>query len=170
MNKSAQQAASDEAEKADAEQLNKVIKRFGGRHLIFRTKSGGWWMTPRPYVLVSSFRGPVWMFYGAGQIWITHKKLRDIGGWMARVPRIANKKILQIVDSLDSDIAKFTGFCNEHGIEGTLVIDRQAIEFHWTFGDQLQQEKLKNDNAAPLDDQFKALCDRYREAKNKFND
>ena len=168
MNTSTQQI---EAEKADLEgkgALNRIIKRFGGRHLIFRTKTGGWWMIPRPYVLVSSFRGPMWVFYGAGQIWLTHKKLREFGGWLARIPRLANKKVLGIVEALDADITTFVDYCNDHGIEGTIVIETRCIEFHWTFGDELPKEEEKNTHASPLDEQFSQLCDRFLIVKNEL--
>ena len=77
------------ADPDDAQVLNRVIKRFGGRHLIFRTQLGdSWRVLPKPYALVSTFRGPVWFFYGIGQVWVTHKKYREFDGWMARVPRM----------------------------------------------------------------------------------
>ena len=151
-----------------AGQVNKIIKRFGGRHLIFRTKTGGWWILPKPYILISSFRGPVWVFYGAGQIWVTHKKLREISGWMVRAPRFENKTVTQIVDKLEPEIAEFINFCNEHGIEGTLVIERRVIEFHWTFGDELDLEKHKKEQADTLESKFQSLCDDYVAVKSEL--
>lgn len=167
MTDTAQQTGSENTDKSNLSRLNRIIKRFGGRHLIFRTKTGGWWFTPTPYVLISSFRGPVWVFYGAGQVWLTHKKLREVGGWMARVPRFASTKVVNIVDNLESDLAAFTHFCNEHGIEGTIVVETKVIEFHWTFGDELDHEKHKKENAKALDAHFQALCDRYLEVTSE---
>jgi hypothetical protein len=156
------------ADQALASQTNRIIKRFGGRHLIFRTKTGGWWMLPKPYVLISSFRGPVWVFYGVGQIWVTHKKLREISGWMVRVPRFVNATVTQIVDKLEPGISEFINFCNQHGIEGTLVIERKLIEFHWTFGDELDLEKHKKEHAESLESSFRTLCDQYLIVKGEM--
>ena len=148
--------------------LNKVIKRFGGRHLIFRTQLGeGFRFLPRPYGLVSTFRGPVWFFYGLGQVWLTHKKYHDFDGWMARVPRIASPKIVKLLDNLETQLTEFTHHCNENGIEGTLVIEPTTIEFHWTFGYSLDKEKLKTEESEMLDHQFKKLVDKFLEVKDQ---
>ena len=168
MNDTAQQVANEKAELKSAGKLNRIVKRFGGRHLIFRTKTGGWWLVPQPYVLISSFRGPMWVFYGAGQIWLTHKKLREFGGWLARVPRLASKTVTQIVERLEPELTEFTSYCNEHGIEGTLVVETKCIEFHWTFGDELPSENEKGDHVSPLDAKFQKLCDRYLEIKQEL--
>ena len=168
MNESAQRKEADNGSSTQSTGANKVIKRFGGRHLIFRAKQGGWWLAPRPYVLVSSFRGPIWMFYGAGQIWVTHKKIREIGGWMARVPRLNNKKVLKILDAIENELSAFINFCNEHGIEGTIVIESKVIEFHWTFGDELDKESQKKEHTSPLDQQFQTLCDRFQQVKQEL--
>lgn len=101
------------------------------------------------------------MFYGVGQIWITHKKLREISGWMVRAPRLANKTITKIVDKLEPKIVEFINHCNKHGIEGTLVIERKLIEFHWTFGDELDREKHKQEHAESLDSRFQELCHNF---------
>ena len=167
MNEPVQDASSSPPE--SEAQANKIIKRFGGRHLIFRTKTGGWWVLPKPYVLISSFRGPVWVFYGAGQIWVTHKKMHEISGWMVRAPRIAHKKLNELVGKLEPKIAEFTTFCNEHGIEGTLVVERKVIEFHWTFGDELDQERHKKEQAHPLETKFQSLCDDYLDVKQELD-
>ena len=132
---SAEQSSAENG-KADSHDqvLNRVIKRFGGRHLIFRTRLGKWQVLPRPYGLVSTFRGPVWFFYGIGQVWVTHKKYQEYDGWMARVPRIWAPEITSLLDQLAPQITEFTHHCNERGIEGTLVIEPTLLEFHWTFG------------------------------------
>ena len=166
MNETAEKVEEKKAEMDAKGDLNKIVKRFGGRHLIFRTKTGGWWITPTPYVLISSFRGPMWVFYGAGQIWLTHKKVREIGGWMARAPRLGSKEVTAILDKIETPIAEFTNYCNEHGIEGTLVVEKKCIEFHWTFGDELELESQKGENASPLDQKFSTLCDCFLEAKS----
>ena len=147
--------------------LNRVIKRFGGRHLIFRTQLGKWRVLPRPYGLVSTFRGPVWFFYGIGQVWVTHKKYHEYDGWMARVPRIWAPKITSLLDQLEPQITEFTHHCNEHGIEGTLVIEPTLLEFHWTFGYPLEQEKLKTDHADMLDTQFHKLVEAFLAASEE---
>ena len=152
---STQNGTTDSGEKI----LNRVIKRFGGRHLIFRTQLGKWRVLPRPYGLVSTFRGPVWFFYGAGQVWITHKKYREYDGWLARVPRVWAPKITSLLDKLESQITEFTHHCNEHGIEGTIVIEPTLLEFHWTFGYPLEKEKLKKEHADMLDTQFQKLVE-----------
>ncbi len=149
--------------------LNRIIKRFGGRHLIFRTQLGKWSLIPRPYGLVSTFRGPVWFFYGIGQVWVTHKKYRAFDGWLARVPRIWAPKIVQLLDSLDAQLTQFTHHCNEKGIEGTIILDPHTIEFHWTFAYPLKEEKLKKENADLLDAQFKQLVDAFLVAKDALS-
>ena len=88
--------------------LNRIIKRFGGRHLIFRTEMGSWRWLPRPYALVSTFRGPIWLFYGAGQVWLTHRKYQEFDGWLSRVPRLPAPKTLQLLDKLTDDLTEFT--------------------------------------------------------------
>ncbi len=144
---------------------NRVVKRFGGRHLIFRTQLGKWRLFPRPYGLVSTFRGPVWFFYGVGQVWITHRKYHAYDGWLARVPRIWAPKITSLLDRLEPQITEFTHHCNEQGIEGTIVIEPTLLEFHWTFGYPLEQEKLKQEHADLLDSQFQKLVDAFLAAK-----
>ena len=86
MEKTPQQIAADEHDRAQYQTLNQVVKKYGGRHLIFRTEAAGLWFVPTPCALISSFRGLVWAFYGIGQVWLTHKKTHKIGGWMARMP------------------------------------------------------------------------------------
>ncbi len=149
--------------------LNRVIKRFGGRHLIFRTQLGKWSVLPRPYALVSNFRGPIWFFYGIGQVWITHKAYREYDGWLARLPRIWRPKLASLLDALESELTEFTHYCNEQGIEGTLVIEPNTIEFHWTFGYPLEKEKLKQENASLLESQFNSLAEAFLTAKNQLS-
>lgn len=148
---------------------NKIIKRFGGRHLIFRTKVGGWWMVPKPYLLISSFRGPVWVFYGAGQIWFTHKKDREIENWFVRRPRLGSKVLSKILDRLEPQLKDFVHFCNSRSVEGTIVIERKVIEFHWTFGNEpLPKEKEKPENAGTLESNFRELVDAFLAAKEEL--
>ena len=152
----------------DAQILNRVIKRFGGRHLIFRTQLGNSWrVLPKPYALVSTFRGPVWFFYGIGQVWVTHKKYREFDGWISRVPRIGSPKIVSLLDKLGNSLTKFTHFCNENGIEGTIVIESRVIEFHWTFEYAAEQEGMKQDHTDILDAPFQTLVNRYLSAKSE---
>jgi hypothetical protein len=149
--------------------LNRIIKRFGGRHLIFRTQLGeGFRIIPKPYALVSTFRGPVWFFYGLGQVWITHKKYHDFDGWMARIPRISADKVTKLLDKLENQISEFTHHCNEHGIEGTILVEPTTIEFHWTFGHSLEKEKMKDEASNILDDQFQKLVDAFLIAKEQI--
>ena len=144
---------------------NRIIKKFGGRHLIFRTEPSKWRVFPKPYVLVSSFRGPIWVFYGVGQLWLTHKKFHEIGGWMARTPRVRSQEVTQITESIEPELAQFIEFCNEHGIEGTVLIEKEVIEFHWTFGFELEKESGKEEHAEELESHFQSVVDAYQRAK-----
>lgn len=145
--------------------LNRIVKRLGGRHLIFRTQLKGWTLVPHSYALISDFRGAVWFFYGVGQVWVTHKVHREFDGWAARVPRLGGQKVTALVDRLADDIARFTHFCNQRGIEGTIVLETSVIEFHWTFGYSLKREKEKPEQADSLDHQFQKLVDAFLTAK-----
>ena len=107
--------------------LNRIIKRFGGRHLIFRTEMGAWRWLPRPYALVSTFRGPIWLFYGAGQVWITHRKHQEFDGWLSRVPRLPAPRTIQLLEKLTDPLTEFTHYCNEHGLEGTVVVEPKVL-------------------------------------------
>ncbi len=149
----------------DEKILNRIIKRFGGRHLIFRTELGSWHFFRNSYALVSTFRGPVWFFYGIGQIWVTHKKYHAFDGWMSRIPRLPAPKIVALLDKLKAELTVFTHYCNEHGIEGTIVIEAKVIEFHWTFDYSVEKEAMKKDKANILDAPFQKLVDRYLAAK-----
>lgn len=149
--------------------LNRIIKRFGGRHLIFRTQlDDGFRILPKPYAIVSTFRGPVWFFYGLGQVWLTHKKYHDFDGWMARLPRISAPRIQKLLDALESQLTEFTHHCNENGIEGTIIVEPTTIEFHWTFGYSLEKEKLKQEASTVLDSQFQKLVDAFLTVKKSF--
>lgn len=138
---------------------NKVVKRFGGRHLIFRTNVGKKSILPKPYALVSSFSGPDWFFYGVGQIFLTHEELCEFELWNVRVPRSAKAraKLSSLLMRLESELVSFIRYCNEHGIEGTIVVEENIIEFHWTFGQELEQEKLKDEHKSPLEKKFDEL-------------
>lgn len=151
-------------------QENRIIKRFGGRHLIFRTKLGGWWMVPKPYLLISSFRGAVWIFYGFGQIWATHSKDRQIEDWIVRKPRIRSKAVMDILDRIEPQVSEFVNYCNSQSIEGTIVLERKMIEFHWTFGNEpLPKEKEKPENSETLDSHFNLLVDAFLQAKEELS-
>jgi hypothetical protein len=142
-----------------SETENKVVKRFGGRHLIFRTNCGKKSIMPKPYALVSAFRGPDWFFYGVGQVFLTHEELCEFELWNARVPRAskARAKLEKLLMKLEPELVAFIRHCNDHGIEGTIVVEENVIEFHWTFGQELEQEKLKDENKSPLDKKFDDL-------------
>lgn len=138
---------------------NKVVKRFGGRHLIFRTSVGKKSILPKPYALVSSFKGPDWLFYGVGQVFLTHEDLGEFELWNAKIPRRGKSKakLEKLLMALEPELNAFIGHCNDHGIEGTIVVEEEVIEFHWTFGQELQEEKLKDENKSPLDNKFDEL-------------
>ena len=145
---------------------NRVIKRFGGRHLIFRTRiETGWHLLPRSYALISDFSGPVWFFYGLGQIWITHTKFKKYDCWTARVPRLGGSKLVKLLTALEPALITFTNHCNENGIEGTIVVEHDLIEFHWTFGYSLEKEKMKPEQSDVLDTQFNKLVEEFVASK-----
>ncbi|MEL7496654.1 MAG: hypothetical protein AAFN77_03540 [Planctomycetota bacterium] len=166
--------SSDEKKPSDGDtlstqdSLNRVIKTLGGRHLIFRTQLDPWILIPKPYALISDFRGAVWFFYGLGQIWLTHKKYAEYDGWTARVSRLGSEKVKKLLDQLQGPITEFTHFCNEEGIEGTIVLDPGIIEFHWTFGYALKAEKEKPEKAHPVEAHFKTLVDAFLAAKSEL--
>lgn len=145
--------------------LNRIVKRLGGRHLIFRTQLRSWGFVPKSYALVSDFCGPVWLFYGLGQIWFTHKKFQQYDGWTARVPRLGGAKVVALLQKLEPALTEFTHHCNTNGIEGTLVIEPAIIEFHWTFGYSLKKEKMKPEACGLLDGEFQKLVDAFLIAK-----
>ncbi len=147
--------------KPDPPPQNRIIKRFGGRHLIFRTKIGGWPFVPHSYLLISAFRGPVWVFYGIGQIWLTHRKNGQIGGWTIRSPRLASKQLLEMMERLRPQLEHFIEYCKQHAIEGTIVLEKRVVEFHWTFGHELPGEQLKPEHSADLEPEFRRLVDAF---------
>lgn len=151
------------AEPGGSSVVNRVIRRLGGRHLIFRAQVRKGGLLPKPYGLVSTFRGPVWFFYGMGQVWLTHRKYHAYDGWLSRVPRLGGTGVTNLMDHLQPAITEFTHHCNEQGIEGTLVVEPFKIEFHWTFGYPLRQEKLKKENTDMLETQFQKLVDVFFE-------
>ena len=129
--------------------VNRVIKRFGGRHLIFRTSmESGWRILPRSYALVSDFTGPVWFFYGLGQIWVTHKKFKRYDGWTARVPRFGGAKFVDLLSKLESDLIEFTHHCNENGIEGTVVLEPSLICLLYTSPSPRDRQKSRMPSSA----------------------
>jgi hypothetical protein len=142
---------------------NKVVKRFGGRHLIFQACVSDKSWLPKPYALVSSFRGPYWFFYGIGQVFVTHRVLGEFEKWQARVPRSPKSaaKLEKMLMQLEPELNAFIKHCNEHGIEGTIVVEKDVLEFHWTFGHELEQEKLKDENRSPLEVKFDALVNEF---------
>ena len=146
---------------------NKVVKRFGGRHLIFRTNTGKKTILPKPYALVSSFTGPDWFFYGIGQVFLTHEKLCEFELWTARLPRSTKikAKLEKLLMNLEPELNGFIGHCNEHGVEGTIVVEENIIEFHWTFGHELEEEKLKDENKSPLEKKFDELVAAFSREK-----
>lgn len=147
--------------------INRVVKKFGGRHLIFRTDVGKKSLLPRPYALVSAFEGPELFFYGIGQIFITHTKLCEFETWFARVPRglKSGAELERLLLRLEPELNSFIRYCNKHGIEGTVVVEKGEIEFHWTFGHELEAETVKDENRSPLEVEFEALARAFAREK-----
>jgi hypothetical protein len=140
----------------------RVIKRYGGRHLIFRTKKDGMTLLPRPYLLISSFKGAVWVFYGLGQIWITHKKIDQLEDWIVRSPRVRSARLKRVYQCLRPHLLEFIHFCNEMQLEGTLVLEPKVLEFHWTFGPEQAFEKHKDEHADLMEAQFDQLVSHFQ--------
>jgi hypothetical protein len=123
----------------------RVTRHAGGQHLVYRvdrlnqaTKSSG-------RAIISSFEGPVLAFYGFGQIWVTHRKVRRINSWWLRLPRIGSQRLSDLVDRLEPDIFAFLQVIRKLDLSGTLVIERFSLEFHWTVRPG-QSEKHFADN------------------------
>ena len=135
----------------------RIIRRYGGRHLIFRNKSDRLSLLPRPYLLISSFTGAVWVFYGLGQIWITHKKIDKIENWIVRSPRLRSKKLGRVYQAMRPHLENFIRFCNNNQLEGTLVVEQKVLEFHWTFGPERSIEKHKDEHSNLMETQFDQL-------------
>jgi len=145
---------------SEQNKTNRVVKRFGGRHLIFRTDVGKKSLLPKPYALVSAFEGPELFFYGVGQLFITHTKIGEFETWFARVPRGSKSgaELERLLLRIEPELNAFIGYCNKHGIEGTVVVEKGVIEFHWTFGHELEAETVKDENKSPLDVEFENLA------------
>ena len=156
---------SKEADLGTETSLNCVVNKLGGRHLIFRTQLETWHLIPKPYALISDFSGPVWFFYGLGQIWLTHKKYRDYDGWTARVSRLGSENVIKLLDRLEDSLVDFTHYCNVEGLEGTIVVEPAIIEFHWTFGYSLAKEKMKPEKSSMIEEKFNRLVEAFLEAK-----
>jgi hypothetical protein len=84
---------------------------------------------------------------------------------MSRVPRLPAPKIVKLLDMLEEELTSFTHYCNESGIEGTIVVEAKVIEFHWTFDYKVDKETEKKDKTDFLDAPFQKLVDKYLEAK-----
>lgn len=110
----------------------RVIRKARGRHLVYRKSHGSLWFLPHPYALISNIEGSLLAFYGIGQLWATHRKLRRINDWYVRVPRFISKRIISLIDELEPHIDDFIEAVEQLGIIGTLIIERRVIEFHWT--------------------------------------
>lgn len=139
------------------------FSRYGGRHLIFRAKSDERSWMPRPYLLISPFTGPVWVFYGIGQIWLTHRKRERLENWWVRAPRIRSRRLWETYEQLKPHLLSFVQFCNSEKIEGTLVLEHKVIEFHWTFGPERAWEKHKVEHCERLEAQFQRLVDAFHQ-------
>lgn len=87
---------------------------------------------------------------------------------MARTPRVRSKEVTAITEKIEPELNSFIGFCNEHGIEGTVLIEKEVIEFHWTFGFELEQEAKKGEHADDLESHFQAVVEAYKKAKGTF--
>ena len=142
------------------ETTNRVVKKFGGRHLVFRTHLGRKSFLPRAYALVSAFEGTELFFYGIGQLFLTHTKICEFESWFARVPRGSKSgaELERLLLRLEPELSSFIRFCNKQNIEGTIVVEKGVIEFHWTFGHELETEKVKDENKTPLSVEFEALA------------
>ena len=136
----------------------RVIKKAGGRHLVYRINRGRWWFLPKPYALISNIEGSILVFYGAGQIWATHKKLRRINEWMVRIPRFISKRIVKIVDDLQQNISDFIEQIDEPGVIGTLVVERKVIEFHWTVPRGQRNDEKDAELRIMIDREFDKLA------------
>ena len=169
MNQSTKKKTQPNAKNKAPKPENKVVKRFGGRHLIFHTSTHKKSLLPKPYALVSSFRGSDWIFYGVGQVFLTHEALGEFEGWIARVPRRSKSHAMfeKLVMTLEPELNAFIAYCNEHQIEGTIVLEEHVIEFHWSFGHELEQEKLKDENKSPLAKKFDELVAAFASAANE---
>ncbi|MEZ6093102.1 MAG: hypothetical protein R3C03_02525 [Pirellulaceae bacterium] len=118
-------------------------------------------MIANPYAFVSSVSGPVWFFYGIGQIWLTHEKSGAIDGWQIRLPRVRAKQFDATIQSLKEPLTSFVQFCNEHQIEGTIVLEQYEIEFHWLFGQGMKGGKQEPQLQNEIEKQFAILAEAF---------
>ena len=77
------------------------------------------------------------------------------------MPRLASNNVRTLIARLREPIQSFVQFCNEQHYEGTLVVEQQVIEFHWTFGSASGVEKEKPLVANQLEEKFQALVDSF---------
>ncbi len=137
----------------------RIVRRAGGRHLVFRIQRPRNWLVPRPYALISNIEGPLWMFYGVGQVWITHRRIKRIRDWTLRVPRVVSHRIIELVGKLEQDIDRFISQIEDQDLIGTVLIDRRTIEFHWTVPrDQREDSTNASKRQAVVDLHFNQLA------------
>lgn len=148
----------NESQRAAETVRKKIVQRAGGRHLIFRIKNERMSLLPKPYALISNIEGSIWIFYGVGQIWITHRKLRKIRDWHVRVPRLTSKRVIEIIEKLEKDIEDFIEHVDNQGLIGTLVVERKVIEFHWTVPKAVADTQPNLDRKTVIDLQFNKLA------------
>ena len=77
------------------------------------------------------------------------------------MPRIGGSKLIKLLTEMEPALTEFTRHCNENGIEGTVVVEHNLIEFHWTFGYSLEKEKMKPEQSDVLDSQFNKLVEAF---------
>ena len=138
-----------------------VIAKAGGRHLVYRINRGPWWFLPKPYAMISNIEGSVLFFYGVGQIWVTHKRIRRINEWWLRVPRFISKRLVGVIDTLEPQISEFIDRVDELEVIGTLLIERRVIEFHWTVPRGQRNDSNDARRKAVIDKEFNKLAKCY---------
>ena len=142
----------------------KVSHRLMGRHLMFRLNKNRLRFWPKPYVILSSIEGPIWVFFGAGQLWLTHRRVRRINEWLLRIPRFRSPKLMKLIDRLEPDLVEFIEYCESQDIIGALFIERELIEFHWSLRKRECQDKGDRKNREVIiDPQFNRLAQRFAE-------
>ena len=87
---------------------------------------------------------------------------------MARVPRFVSSSVKKILERIEPKLAEFITFCNDKGVEGTVVVERKCLEFHWQCGVELDKEKFKRENSDELDRRFHELVDEFIAAKKEI--
>ncbi len=123
----------------------RVTRHAGGNHLVYRVDRLNQPLKSAGRAILSSFEGPVLAFYGFGQIWVTHRKVRRINGWWLRLPRVGSKRLSDLVDRLEPDLFAFLQIIKRLDLQGTLIVERFSLEFHWTVRPG-QSEKHFSDN------------------------